>query len=193
MIKKTENLILISNYCDKFNRTIATIVKWSVLLMISIGAWNVIGRYLGVAIGYNLSSNRLIEAQWYLFSFIFLLGFSWTLQKQDHVRVDILQGNLKEKRKVQLEIIGTIFLLLPFAIGVLIISINPTIQSWRINELSPDPGGLPRYLIKTLIPLGFFLLIIQAISEAIKNFSKLKINKSLIKRSIRNSSLEKES
>ncbi len=192
MAKKIQRLTLIANYIDNLNRIIAIIIRWSVLLMIGIGAWNVIGRYLGVAIGYNLSSNRLIEAQWYLFSLIFLLGLSWTLQQKGHVRVDILQGYWKRKRAIQIEIFGTILLLLPFTIGVLIISIYPTIQSWSINELSPDPDGLPRYLIKTLIPIGFLLLTLQGISESIKECSKLKTINSL-NMSTKESSQETES
>ena len=169
--------LLIANLLDKINQYIAIASRWSVLLMIGIGVWNVIGRYLGAAIGWNLSSNRLIESQWYLFSFIFLLGLSWTFQKKGHVRVDILQGAWEVKRKLQVEILGTIFLLLPFTIGVMFISIHPTIESWRINELSPDPDGLPRYLIKTLIPLGFLFLTLQGISQTIKDLFKLQNTK----------------
>ena len=170
--------ISLSNHIDRFNQATAILTRWSIIFMLGIGAWNVIGRYLGVTIGYNLSSNILIEAQWYLFSLIFLFGFSWTLQKRGHVRVDILQGRFKKRRRIQIELLGTFFLLLPFAFGVMIVSINPTLQSWRINELSPDPNGLPRYLIKTLIPLSFFLLTLQGVSEMIKDYSKLKENKS---------------
>ena len=170
--------ILLSNRLDRFNQSIAIVLRWSIIFMLGIGAWNVIGRYLGAGIGYNLSSNALIETQWYLFSLIFLFGFSWTLQKKGHVRVDVLQGRLMQRRRLQIELFGTIFLLLPFAIGVMITSINPTLQSWQINELSPDPNGLPRYLIKTLLPLGFLLLTLQGISEIIKDYSKLKATKS---------------
>ncbi len=170
--------ISLSSLIDRFNQSMAILTRWAIIFMLGIGAWNVIGRYLGVTIGYNLSSNILIEAQWYLFSLIFLLGFSWTLQRGGHVRVDILQGRFKKKRKIQIELLGTIFLLLPFALGVIITSINPTLQSWRINELSPDPNGLPRYLIKTLIPLSFFMLTLQGVSEIIKNYSRFKEKKS---------------
>ena len=169
-----QRLIAIANHLEKLNSLVAITTRWGVLIMIGIGTWNVIGRYLGVFIGYNLSSNSLIEAQWYLFSFIFLFGLSWTLQKKGHVRVDILEGLWKDKRKLKVEFLGTILLLLPFSIGVMIISINPALQSWQINELSPDPNGLPRYLIKTLIPLGFLLLTLQGISDAIKSYSKIK-------------------
>ena len=87
-----KNWLIISNRLDNINKAFAIFARWAVLLMLILGLWNVIGRYVGVAIGQNLSSNRLIEAQWYLFDVVFLLGLGWTLQKQGHVRVDVLQG-----------------------------------------------------------------------------------------------------
>ena len=168
--------ILISKCLDNTNKIVGKIAKWSVLGMIIIGVWNVLGRYIGVAIGFNLSSNRLIEAQWYFFDLIFLLGLGWTLQYNGHVRVDVLQKLWSERQKEKIELLGTLLLLLPFSLGVLIISINPTIASWSIYELSPDPNGLPRYLIKTLIPLAFGLLSLQGISQAIKIVAELKKN-----------------
>ncbi len=164
----------LSRQINHLNKAIAVLARWSLLLMIGLGFWNVIGRYLGTAIGQNLSSNSFIEGQWYLFDLAFLLGLGWTLQRQGHVRVDIIQSRLKATTKAKLDLLGSLFLLLPFAIGVLIISIDPTFQSWKILEASPDPNGLPRYLVKSLIPLGFFLLALQGISEAIQSYSMLK-------------------
>ena len=165
--------LVIANRLDKLNQAVAIVARWAVLLMLGLGLWNVIGRYLGVSIGHNLSSNGLIEAQWYLFDMIFLLGLGWTLQKQGHVRVDVLQGHWNKRRKAKLELLGTLFLLLPFAFGVMVISIEPSLHSWLIGEVSPDPNGLPRYWVKTLIPIGFFLLTLQGISEAIQSWAML--------------------
>ncbi len=172
----------IANQLDMLNQSVAIIARWAVLLMLGLGLWNVIGRYVGVAIGHNLSSNGLIEGQWYLFDMVFLLGLGWTLQRQGHVRVDVLQGRWGEQRKAKVELLGTLVLLLPFALGVMAISIEPTIHSWAIGEISPDPNGLPRYWIKTLIPIGFLLLALQGISEAIKNWLRLQ-NPALFKES----------
>ena len=166
--------LAIANRLDKVNQSIALVARWAVLLMLGLGLWNVIGRYIGVAIGHNLSSNRLIEGQWYLFDLIFLLGMGWTLQRQGHVRVDVLQGRWGKRQQAKFELLGILFLLLPFAIGVLVISIEPTIHSWVIGEVSPDPYGLPRYWIKTVIPIGFLLLALQGIAEAIRTWAKLK-------------------
>ncbi len=172
--------IKLSHRIDKLNQVMGMIARWSILLMLSLGLWNVIGRYVGVAIGHNLSSNRLIEGQWYLFDLAFLLGLGWTLQRQGHVRVDILQGRLNKKRQAKIELLGSLLLLLPFAVGIMIISITPTIHSWSILEISPDPDGLPRYWIKTLIPISFLLLSLQGISETIRNWLILKNSSSIV-------------
>ncbi len=169
-----KKLLAIATNLDKVNSFAAIIARWSVLMMLGLGFWNVIGRYVGVAIGHNLSSNIFIEGQWYLFDVIFLLGIGWTLQRQGHVRVDVLQDYLGENRRKKLELLGTICLLLPFAFGVMLISIEPTLHSWHIGEVSPDPNGLPRYWVKSLIPICFLLLTLQGVSEGIKTLSKLK-------------------
>ena len=115
--KKTmQKLLSIAHKIDRINQTFSKIARISVLLMLGLGVWNVIGRYLGSSIGYNLSSNGMIEGQWYLFDLIFLFGLSWTHQVNGHVRVDILQGYLSKKNQYRLELIGTIFLFLPFVL-----------------------------------------------------------------------------
>ncbi len=173
--------LALANSIDKVNKAFAIIARWAILLMLGTGLWNVVGRYIGVAIGRNLSSNGLIEGQWFLFDLVFLLGLGWTLQRQDHVRVDVLQSRWKLKKKVRIELLGTVALLLPFAIGVMALSIPPAIQSWNIGEASPDPNGLPRYWVKMLIPIGFFLLSLQGIAEGLRNWAQLK-EKSTINR-----------
>ena len=153
---------------DRINASAAWLARWAVLLMLAIGLWNVVGRYLGAAIGVNLSSNGLIEAQWYLFDLIFLLGLGWTLQKGGHVRVDVLQSRWSLRRRHRQELNGMLLLLLPFAFGVMALAIAPALHSWAIGELSPDPGGLPRTWVKSLIPLGFLLLGLQGMAEALR-------------------------
>tara|TARA_Y100001968_G_C19193652_1_gene636451 strand:- start:57 stop:605 length:549 start_codon:yes stop_codon:yes gene_type:complete len=174
--------IKIARKINHLNKTLALISRWSVLIMLGLGFWNVIGRYVGVAINKNLSSNLLIEGQWYLFSLIFLLGIGATLHYEKHVKIDVLQGKWSYKRKRKIELLGSLFLLLPFAIGIMTVSIEPTIRSWIINETSPDPNGLPRYLIKTLIPIGFLSLTLQAISEVIQTISQLQTIKNTSER-----------
>lgn len=158
---------------DALNRGAAVVARWAVLLMLGLGAWNVVGRYAGQAFGRNLSSNGLIEAQWYLFSVVFLLGMGWTLQRHGHVRVDVLQGRWPVRRRARVELVGSLVLLLPFSLLVMLISLGPAWNSWSINEASPDPDGLPRYLVKSLIPLGFLLLSLQGLAQAIRAWNQL--------------------
>ncbi len=141
--------------------------------MVIIGTWNVIGRYLGRITGTELSSNSFIESQWYIFDLVFFLGAAYVLQHDEHVRVDIFYSQFSPKRKALINLLGTVLFLIPFCILVIIFSWGTIIDSWIDQEVSPDPGGLPRYPIKTLIPIAFILLIFQGISEAIKNVAIL--------------------
>jgi TRAP-type mannitol/chloroaromatic compound transport system permease small subunit len=153
---------------DALNRRAGRIGAVALLLMLAFGVWNVIGRYLGLALGRNLSSNALIEGQSLLFSLAFLLGLGWTLQRDGHVRIDVLSGRWSERRRLQVESWGSLLLLLPFALMVLGLSLEPALQAWRIQEASPDPGGLPRFWARSLIPLGFALLSLQGIASALR-------------------------
>ncbi|MFM7550813.1 MAG: TRAP transporter small permease subunit [Cyanobacteriota bacterium] len=153
---------------DALNRLAAALGRWALLLMLALGSWNVVGRYVGLAVGRNLSSNALIEGQWYLFDLMFLLAMGYALQRDDHVRVDVLQSRWSQRRRARVELGGTLGLLLPFVLVVLLASLEPSLASWRLGEASPDPGGLPRYWVKSLIPLGFALLGLQGVAQAIR-------------------------
>lgn len=159
----------IAHIIDLITEWYGKIIYWLVLVMISIGVWNVIGRYIGKIIGENLSSNSLIELQWYLFDLIFFLGAAYTLKKDSHVRVDIFYKNWSSKTKALANIIGIVLFLIPFCIVIIYFSWQYVINSWQIMEISPDDGGLPRYPIKTMIIISPILLIIQGVSELIKN------------------------
>lgn len=154
---------------DALNRLAGRLGGLALLLMLGLGVWNVIGRYLGLALGLNLSSNALIEAQWLLFSLAFLLGLGWTLQRDGHVRIDVLSSHWSQRRRLRLEWWGIVLLLLPFALAVLGLSIGPALEAWRIQEASPDPGGLPRYWGRSLIPVGFALLTLQGLAQAARS------------------------
>ncbi|MEM9218119.1 MAG: TRAP transporter small permease subunit [Cyanobacteria bacterium P01_F01_bin.150] len=178
-----DSLLNLSQWIDAINKRIGQFAYWLVLAMLGVGSWNVIGRYVGQAIGQNLSSNSLIEAQWYMFSIIFLMGAAYTLQKNSHVRVDMFQSRWNRKRKALAELVGTVFFLLPFCTLVIAFSWKVILASWKILEASPDPGGLPRYPIKSMIIVGFVTLIFQGISEAIKNIAILTDHPSVLARS----------
>ncbi|MEB3341170.1 TRAP transporter small permease subunit [Okeania sp.] len=176
-------LLRLSRIIDRLNESIGRLTYGLVILMVLVGLWNVIGRYLGRAIGQNLTSNAFIEIQWYLFDLVFLLGGAYALKHNEHVRVDIFYTRWSPKRKALANLIGTLLFLIPFSIIVVIVSWGAVLNSWAILENSPDPGGLPRYPIKTMIIISFVLLFLQGISEAIKNFavftskSKLSLDK----------------
>jgi TRAP-type mannitol/chloroaromatic compound transport system permease small subunit len=155
---------------------------WLVVLTIGVGFYNVVARYAGRLIGVQLSSNTLIELQWYLFSIVFLLGFPYILKHGANVRVDFLYANWSEQRKALVDFIGTVMFLIPFCVLGFFASFNYVLQSWGrmpdgtwgAAELSLDAGGLPRAPIKTMLLVGFFLLLLQAISQAIKYLAVVK-------------------
>ena len=169
-----QSLIQVARTIDRFTNLIGKLAYWLVLVMIGVGVWNVLGRYIGNAVGQNLSSNALIETQWYLFDLVFLLGAAYTLQHNEHVRVDVFYARLNRRRKAIADLIGTLFFLLPFSVLVIWFSWEAVVRSWAVRETSPDPGGLARYPIKTVIIVSFVLLILQGISDAIKNFAVIR-------------------
>ena len=167
-------LLRISRVIDAVNQRVGTFAFWLVLVMVLVGTFNTLARYLGRHFGLNLSSNAYIELQWYLFSAIFLLGGAYTLRHDAHVRVDVIYDRLSARHRAVINLVGHVIFLLPFCLLMLWFSWGPVAVSWRLWEKSPDPGGLPRYLVKSLIPLAFLLLSGQGISEIIKQLNILR-------------------
>lgn len=167
-------LLRISAAIDRLSAAVGRLVAWLVLLMVVVGSFNAIARYLGRYVGTNLSSNAWIELQWYLFSLVFLLGASWALATDQHVRVDVLYGRLSDRGKAWIDVVGAVVFLLPFCGFALWVSVPAVINSWAVWEQSPDPGGLPRYPIKTAIPVAFVLLFAQGVSQLIKGVAFLR-------------------
>jgi TRAP-type mannitol/chloroaromatic compound transport system permease small subunit len=171
----------ISQAIDRFIEKLGWLINWLVLLTVSIGFYNVIARYLGRFISLKLSSNALIELQWYLFSMLFLAGFAYILKHGDNVRVDFLYSKFNLKQKSLVDFLGTVLFLIPFCILGIWVTFNPVLQSWgHLSdgswgswEISPDANGLPRAPIKTMIPVGLGLLLLQSISQAIKYLAVL--------------------
>ena len=122
---------------------------------------------------FNYSSNGLLEIQWYLFAAVFLLCSPYTLQKNEHVRIDVLSGKLSPRGLAVIDIIGTLFFLLPMVVAVLWLSLPLVAESYKINEHSANAGGLIRWPVKILLPIGFTLLALQGISELIKRIAFL--------------------
>lgn len=174
-------LLKLSRIIDTVSETVGRLSVWIVVLTIAVGFYNVAARYIGRFVGLQLSSNALIELQWYLFSVLFFLGFAYILKHSANVRVDFLYTNWGERRKALVDFLGTILFLIPFCIIGIYVTINPVLLSWgRLPdgswgtwEVSPDANGLPRAPIKTMIIVAFVLLLAQAISQAIKYFAIL--------------------
>jgi TRAP-type mannitol/chloroaromatic compound transport system permease small subunit len=152
---------------DALSERTGTVLQGLTLVMVLIGAFNAIARYLDKYTGLGLSSNTWLELQWYLFSAVFLLGAAYTLKRDAHVRVDVFYGRLSRRGQAWIDLLGTVFLLVPFCLLVLWMSWDVVLNSWAIWEQSPDPGGLPRYPVKTLVPLALLLVLLQGVSMAI--------------------------
>lgn len=161
-------LLKVSHLIDNLSEFLGKVAIYLTLLLVVIGFYNVVARYVGRFIGQNLSSNRFIETQWYIFSIIFFLMFAYNLKHDVNVRVDFLYAKWSPRRKAWVDLIGTVLVLIPFCVMGIWVTINPVIFSWTLWEMSPDPGGLPRAPIKSFIIVAFGVLLLQAVAQAIK-------------------------
>jgi len=161
-------LIKLSQLIDWLNERVGKAAFWLVLVMTVISSANAVVRF-----AFNYSSNGLLEIQWYLFAAVFLLCSPYTLQKNEHVRIDVLSGKLSSRGLAVIDIIGTLFFLLPMVITVLWLSLPLVAESYKIQEMSSNAGGLIRWPVKILLPIGFTLLALQGISELIKRIAFL--------------------
>lgn len=160
--------IALARRVDRWSDRLGALTAWLVVLMILAGAWNALARWGGRAAGINLSSNSLIEFQWYLFSLVFLLGAAHTLRHNAHVRVDAIYARFSPRTRAAVNLAGTLLFLVPFCVFAIGASWPSVANSFAIREMSPDPGGLPRWPIKAAVPLAFALLLLQGVAEAIR-------------------------
>jgi len=161
-------LLAFSRFIDWINQNIGKICDWLVLLAVLVSSVNAMMRY-----GFDMSSNAWLEAQWYMYAAIVMLGASYTLKRNEHVRVDILYIMLSRRGQILLDIAGIIAFMLPACILLGWLSWPFFMQSFSVNEWSSNAGGLLRWPVKFLIPLGFGLLTLQGISELIKRVAAL--------------------
>lgn len=159
---------------DRTSAALGRAVSWLVLLMVLVAALNAVGRYAGRYVGMNLSSNAWLELQWYLFSLVFLLGGADALRRNAHVRVDVLYGSLSPRTQQWIDLVGSMVFLLPFCVFALVVSAPSVAASWAVWEASPDPGGLPRWPIKSAILVGFGLLFLQGVAQVIHTVDALR-------------------
>lgn len=161
-------LLALSRLIDATNMFLGKSVAWLVLVAVLLSAGNAIVRK---AFGY--SSNAFLEMQWYLFAALFLIGGGFTLLRQEHVRIDLLYNRFSRRTQVGIDIFGTLFFLLPFALLLAWLSWPFFWEAWQSGERSANAGGLILWPAKLLVPLGFALLAAQGFSEAIKRVAYL--------------------
>jgi TRAP-type mannitol/chloroaromatic compound transport system permease small subunit len=156
-------LLRVSRAIDALNERVGHLVYWLILAAVLVSAGNATVRYL-----FDMSSNGWLELQWYLFSAVFLLASGYTLLRNEHVRIDVINGHLPPRVRAWIDLLGGLFFLLPMALIIMALAWPIVIESVLRNEVSSDAGGLLRWPVKLLIPVGFLLLALQGVSEIIK-------------------------
>lgn len=159
---------------EVLNDRLGGLLRWLALVMVLIGAYNAVARYLTRWVGVSLSSNALNELQWYLFSLIFLVGAAYGLRVDAHVRVDVLHQRLSDRGRAWIDLLGTALFLVPFSLLMLKVSWPVVQASFAVRETSPDPGGLPRWPIKAVILLSFGLLLLQGLAHMVRQLEVLR-------------------
>jgi TRAP-type mannitol/chloroaromatic compound transport system permease small subunit len=161
-------LLSFSRAIDAVSVRIGHIVMWLVLAAVLISAYNAIVRK-----ALNISSNAYLEIQWYLFSAVFLLGAGYTLLRNEHVRIDAVSHRWSRQTQVKIDLVGMIVFLLPLCWWVVSMSLPLVIRAFQLGEVSTNAGGLIRWPVYAMMPLGFTLLGIQVLSEIIKRIAFL--------------------
>ena len=156
-------LLALSRLIDAVNVRVGRAVSWVILVVVVVSATNAVFRK-----AFDMSSNAWLEVQWYMFGMIFLLGAGYTLLRNGHVRVDVLASRLSPRGHATIDIIGVLFFFLPVCLFILWLSVPMAIESYVQHEVSSNAGGLVRWPVKALIPLGFVLLSLAGVSHLIK-------------------------
>ena len=162
-------LLAVSRAIDALNERIGRVVLWLVLAMVLVSSANALSRY-----ALNLSSNAWLELQWYLFAAVFLLCSGYTLLHNEHIRIDVVSSRLSRRTQIWIDIFGTLFFLFPLSITIMWLSWPIFMNAWVSGEMSSNAGGLIRWPARLLVPVGFFLLTLQGVSELIKRIAFLR-------------------
>lgn len=162
-------LLGLSGKIDWLNEKLGQAVKWLVLVAVLISAGNAVVRK-----AFDSSSNALLEVQWYLFAAVFMLAAGYTLLRQEHVRIDVISGRLTKRNQIIIDIIGLSVFLLPFVVVVIGLSMPLVLRAISSGEMSNNAGGLIRWPVFALLPLGLAFLGLQGVSELIKRVAFLK-------------------
>jgi TRAP-type mannitol/chloroaromatic compound transport system permease small subunit len=162
-------LLSLSRLIDAANDRVGRLVYWLILVAVLVSAGNAIVRY-----ALNRSSNAWLEVQWYLFSAVFLFCAGYALLHNQHVRIDVISGHLSKRAQAWIDVVGTVLFLLPMAVTIMWLSWPVFVDAWRSNEISTNAGGLIVWPARLMLPVGFFLLVVQGISELIKRIAFLR-------------------
>jgi TRAP-type mannitol/chloroaromatic compound transport system permease small subunit len=161
-------LLQASRVIDAVNDRFGTVATWLVLIACLISAGNAVSRHF-----LNASSNAWLEVQWYMFAAMVLLGGPYTLKVNEHVRVDLLYSSVSERTRLWIDILGGLLFLLPICVILVYFTWPFFVDSWRLHERSSNSGGLLRWPVKLMLPLGFTLMALQGISEIVKRCAAL--------------------
>lgn len=162
------SLLSLSRLIDKFNELVGRWVAWLVLAAVLISAGNAIVRKV-----FSNSSNAFLEVQWYLFAAVFMLAAGYTLMRQEHVRIDVILHRFSKRTQIAIDIFGILFFLLPFVVVVIYMATPLVMTAYKSGEMSSNAGGLIRWPVYAMLPVGLVFLGIQGISELIKRIAFL--------------------
>lgn len=161
-------LLKLSRLIDGISEFIGRWISWLVLLAVLISATNAVIRK-----AFDMSSNAFLEIQWYLFAAVFLLAAGYTMLRQEHVKIDVILHRFHRRTQVKIEIFGILVFLFPFVFAVIDLVLPLVIRAYESGEMSSNAGGLIRWPVFALVPVGFSLLGLQGISELIKRIAFL--------------------
>ena len=161
-------LLAFSRSVDRLNEAVGKSTIWLILIVVLISAGNAVFRY-----AFDWSSNGLLEIQWYMFSAIFLLCAGYVLKKNEHIRIDVIAGRMSARAQNWIDVFGIVAFLLPMVVLTMYLSWAVFVNAWVSGETSPNPGGLVRWPVRLLLPVGFFFLLLQGLSELVKRFAFL--------------------
>ena len=162
-------LLAYTRFVDAVNDRFGALAKWAVILSCFISAGNAVVRY---ALSY--SSNAFLEIQWYLFAAVFLLASGYTMLRQEHVKIDVVSGRFSKRTQIWIEIVGICVFVFPFVYMIIKLAMPLVINAYVTQEMSSNAGGLIRWPVFALLPLGLLLLGVQGISELIKRVAYLR-------------------
>jgi TRAP-type mannitol/chloroaromatic compound transport system permease small subunit len=163
-----QGLLKMSGLIDGMNERIGRATIWLILIVVIISAGNAMSRF-----ALNISSNAMLEVQWYMFSAIFMFCSGYVLNKNEHIRIDVVTGRFSARTQNWIDVFGILVFLLPMAVLLAYLSWPVFTNAWTSGEVSQNPGGLVRWPVRLLMPVGFALLILQGVSELIKRVAFL--------------------